>query len=239
MEKQIEIMTYILTIPKPCTENWNSMTPIQKGGFCDKCKKEVLDFTYTSNFNLSRRLDAKAPICGRFKTSQLNQPIRSVTQHTWKRNAALLGFTSLLTFAAPMMAQQKQSPIAQQLEQKPACSTVTIQKSEKGYVTINGHIEDPDMPLPGVKIALLHSSISTQTDFDGDFSITLPKIYLEASCTLVISSLGYETKEATIDKNTQFLSIKFEEADAWVMGEVVIISKRNIFRRISNLFKRK
>jgi hypothetical protein len=34
-----------LQIPEPCHEDWNKMTPVHKGRFCDSCEKAVVDFT--------------------------------------------------------------------------------------------------------------------------------------------------------------------------------------------------
>jgi hypothetical protein len=63
-----------ITIPEPCHENWNKMTPKDNGRFCMSCSKTVVDFTtmlpdevqhfFIQNQNKS--------ICGRFKKSQLD-----------------------------------------------------------------------------------------------------------------------------------------------------------------------
>jgi hypothetical protein len=63
-----------ISIPKPCHEDWNEMTPIEQGAFCGKCAKTVVDFTKKStkeikNFFLSRSQDKT---CGRFLSSQLD-----------------------------------------------------------------------------------------------------------------------------------------------------------------------
>ena len=34
-----------LDITTPCSENFNQFTPTPKGGFCNSCTKEVVDFT--------------------------------------------------------------------------------------------------------------------------------------------------------------------------------------------------
>ena len=34
-----------IRIPEPCTEDWSKMAGTDKGAFCNKCAKEVIDFT--------------------------------------------------------------------------------------------------------------------------------------------------------------------------------------------------
>ena len=34
-----------IEINKPCHENWDAMTPNEKGAFCSLCKKNVVDFS--------------------------------------------------------------------------------------------------------------------------------------------------------------------------------------------------
>jgi hypothetical protein len=63
-----------ITIPEPCHENWDEMTPNENGRFCLSCSKTVIDFRamlpeevqhfFIQNQNKS--------ICGRFKNAQLD-----------------------------------------------------------------------------------------------------------------------------------------------------------------------
>lgn len=62
-------------IPEPCHEDWSKMTPNQQGAFCKSCCKTVVDFSNKTkeeiNNYLSENTDKK--ICGRFKTSQIDE----------------------------------------------------------------------------------------------------------------------------------------------------------------------
>ena len=70
-------MKYILKVPEPCHEDWSQMTPTEKGKFCGNCKREVVDFTNHSNYEIVRKLDRRESICGRLKETQLNKELSS------------------------------------------------------------------------------------------------------------------------------------------------------------------
>ncbi|MFN1215874.1 TonB-dependent receptor plug domain-containing protein [Chryseobacterium kwangjuense] len=63
-----------ITIPKPCHENWETMTPEEKGRFCSVCSKTVRDFTTASDDEIMKSFsDSSEDICGNFYESQLNR----------------------------------------------------------------------------------------------------------------------------------------------------------------------
>jgi hypothetical protein len=68
-----------IQIPKPCHENWNNMTPDERGRFCGSCQKIVVDFTVMSDKELLDYISnvAGQPTCGRFSYHQLNTGIKT------------------------------------------------------------------------------------------------------------------------------------------------------------------
>lgn len=63
-----------ITILKPCHENWDLMTPTEKGRFCAVCTKVVRDFTECSDEEIISEISNSTEIiCGNFKTNQLNR----------------------------------------------------------------------------------------------------------------------------------------------------------------------
>jgi hypothetical protein len=65
-----------LTIPKPCHENWDAMSPEDKGRFCGACQKTVIDFTDMSDRQVAEFFKKPAGnVCGRFDGEQLNRVI--------------------------------------------------------------------------------------------------------------------------------------------------------------------
>jgi len=63
-----------LHIPNPCSENWELMSPQEKGRFCSICNKCVIDFTQKQPQEILQIIDEKKDeeVCGRFYKHQLN-----------------------------------------------------------------------------------------------------------------------------------------------------------------------
>jgi hypothetical protein len=61
-----------ITIPKPCDEDWNKMTPNGNGKFCGSCSKNVVDFTNMMPNEIQAYFLDHSNVCGRFKKSQLD-----------------------------------------------------------------------------------------------------------------------------------------------------------------------
>ena len=84
-----------LIIPKPCAEDWNKMSKVEKGKFCGSCNKVVIDFTKMSTNEISSFFETNeiGKTCGHFKSSQLknNSEIKSYKNRPLKY-LALLGF---------------------------------------------------------------------------------------------------------------------------------------------------
>ncbi|MGJ8683734.1 MAG: energy transducer TonB [Nonlabens sp.] len=65
---------YSLRIPEPCHEDWNLMTPSDKGRHCSSCDKTVIDFTVMSDYEIKDFLlmNQGKKLCGHVKKSQLD-----------------------------------------------------------------------------------------------------------------------------------------------------------------------
>lgn len=77
MSKKIQ-----LTIDEPCHENWDGMTPVEKGKFCGACQKQVVDFSNMSDRQVAeffkkpiKSFSEGGSVCGRFMADQLDRPI--------------------------------------------------------------------------------------------------------------------------------------------------------------------
>ena len=77
-------MPNIITIPKPCNEDWNSFTEAEQGRHCQVCAKTVIDFTTWQPNAIANYLSDKAEgeTCGRFTKAQLEEPIPTAAEFT-------------------------------------------------------------------------------------------------------------------------------------------------------------
>jgi len=66
-----------LSIPEPCHENWDHMTPTQQGRFCNACAKEVVDFSEMSDTEVLNYFNKNitGKVCGRAYPDQLDRVI--------------------------------------------------------------------------------------------------------------------------------------------------------------------
>jgi hypothetical protein len=62
-----------LNIPKPCSQDWEGMTPDGQGRFCGSCNKTVVDFTKMENHEIVEYLKNQGGrTCGYFLPNQVS-----------------------------------------------------------------------------------------------------------------------------------------------------------------------
>lgn len=94
------------------------------------------------------------------------------------------------------------------------CSTIYAQQ----VLQVSGNVSDEGgNPLPGASIVVKNNTNGTQTDFDGNYTLT--KVPEDA--VLVISFIGYTTIEERVNGRTEINFILKEDAQA--LDEVVVV----------------
>ena len=89
-------------------------------------------------------------------------------------------------------------------------SAVQAQKTVSGKV-----LDETGSPLPGASIIVKGTSNGTSTDFDGNFTLTVSN----DSRTLVVSFIGYSSKEIPISDNITVTLLP----DASILDEVIVV----------------
>jgi hypothetical protein len=91
-------MQSIITIPTPCHEDWNAMTPNNQGRHCGSCAKTVVDFTIWQPQDILLHFKSNKNVCGRFTADQLNEPIP--TQEDFVKQISYFNISTVKKMAA-------------------------------------------------------------------------------------------------------------------------------------------
>jgi hypothetical protein len=158
-----------ISIPNPCHEDWNKMSPRDQGAYCGVCCKTVVDFTALSddqvkNYFLQNR---EGRTCGRFRSEQLDHEpdylpkLLSVDIPVWKKflAAVVIIFAGLLT----------------------SCSTPTKGKvvTEQPVEMVAGMVSLPesdlgDVVVPDTGRTLIETQTATYVTTLGEIAIEPP-----------------------------------------------------------------
>jgi hypothetical protein len=197
-----------ISIPKPCSENWNQMNPSEKGRFCTSCQTQVINFKGMPVEEIKHFLEQNTgSTCGRFSTEQIEtfnaayQELPSPSSlRRWTMAAVLAGVSVMPTFA-----QDNNSTIATSLpsatsyyHNQPQTAETTAAVPTGDTVILVGQVLDSETgeELPFVSIFVEGTKIGTTTDFDGNFLLKVPKS--KEAIMLVISYVGYPTLSHSI-----------------------------------------
>ncbi|TGD78569.1 carboxypeptidase-like regulatory domain-containing protein [Hymenobacter wooponensis] len=224
-----------LSVPKPCHENWQAMTPAAQGRHCAACDKVVVDFTRMTDMEILVYLgQSSGTSCGRFRREQLNRPlVAPVAVATWrKRWVALAAMIGLGTTAASTQGRAQQPPRPVRVPQTITLGMVASQPSVSPIPTplppllVRGVIVDSATHelLPGVTVLLADTNIGISTDAQGEFELLLPDSYRQStSVKLLISYVGYEGQQLQLNPHTATQQTITLAASTRLLGELIVV----------------
>ena len=221
-----------ISIPKPCHENWEAMTPAEKGRFCSACSKTVLDFTKASDREIVNYLSNNKNTCGRFNNYQLNRDLiipKQKSSYWFIATASILGFLGLNHQTA--LAQ-----VAPKTEQTDKIKTTQDSiKTTVGLKKITGVVSDDLGPLIKASVTVKGTTKTTFTDFDGNYTIEAKEDDI-----LIFHFIGSKPQEILISNKNQINVTLLPEF--LLTGEVVIVEKKKTFfgrqiQKIRNWFR--
>lgn len=235
MNKSIKI-----NIAKPCSENWSTMTPTEKGKFCSKCSKQVFDLTMLKDIEIFELLkESPNSICGRAEKSQLNRKLstsdnrnHSSDRFKWIASIFILGSLSN-ALASPKIGLNTKTYESKILHKnnnvKNKITNDTVHNNLKGYV-----FSDYGDPVPYATITAVEWNQIFETDENVFFSIPIRSDFSIEYLTLKIESLPFESTEIKFFVKEFHSILRIQLKNSEDEHDVVItgyISKPNIFKR--------
>jgi hypothetical protein len=213
-----------LSIPKTCSESWNTFTPASAGRFCASCSKIVVDFTKMSDEDIIQFFATPAThTCGRFRADQLKvylpiSPLKINPGFTLLKVGLL---SLLLTFVSkPTSARQILGKVNTETTHYPVREVVENVTMGRDQV-VRGVVKSKtdDGPLPGVNVYLKGSEETTITDVDGRFEFPRK---LQEGDVLIFSFIGLQTQEYVVPKKVnELVEIRMDD-DFMLLGEVAV-----------------
>lgn len=180
--------TMQISVPEPCHENWDAMTPTSCGRFCGSCQKVVVDFTTMTDaqiLDVFKKAGDATP-CGHFLETQLNRTLMEPKpQSIWRRLAGRAAAIVLLVQSATLAtAQQKKLAKVTGIPPKPH-QPVTAKKPVR---EICGRVVDDrtGSGVEGMIVTIEGTTLQATSLAGGIFRIGLPDSFYMQQMTLYV-----------------------------------------------------
>jgi hypothetical protein len=221
MSKKIQ-----LSIAEPCHENWENMSPVDKGKFCGSCQKQVVDFSTMSDRQVAEffKKPSTGSVCGRFMNDQLDREIEIPRRRVpWVKYFFQIALPAFLVSVKASAQTQKTGKSKQVITDtarksinnefrtlgmvatniciKPIIEDTIIQ-SVKGEIAIKTIIKGKIIDESGQPVPF--ASIETgpgkgfMADSNGVFQFD--ENLLRKDKKIFVSSVGFESKEVVVAK---------------------------------------
>ncbi|MFD2564996.1 carboxypeptidase-like regulatory domain-containing protein [Aquimarina rubra] len=213
---------FSLNVKTPCTENFTNFSPTEKGGFCNSCTKEVIDFSRMDTTEIIHYFETHSTknTCGRFNSNQLTTYTNTDSK---RKNISLLtglAFACITLFSFTKTQAQNIKNQTTTTNNNPSKFQKVINEND---ITVKGIVSENGIPLPGANIVLEGTTTGTSTDFDGNFEFP---VQLKKGDVLVFSYIGFTSKKVVIeDKNSAndiALKVNLKESGCILMGKVAV-----------------
>jgi hypothetical protein len=165
-----------------CDEDWNKMTPVERGRHCAACQKTVVNFMAMSDEQVIAFYSNKAhaQTCGNFRLGQL--------EHINKTLALDAPKTKSTSYLKPILASVLLSSSAcsdETPQEKVRVNTTSISVSEKEHSIIEAKNETHDEnSLEATKKRQFERPISTKKD-----TITLDTVHLDLETHVTVARM--------------------------------------------------
>ena len=144
-----------ITIPEPCHEKWDEMTPKDNGRFCLSCSKTVIDFTImlpdeVQHFFIQNQ---SKNICGRFKKSQLDSitiQIPNQVLYTQMHYSKMFLLALFIAMGTTLFSCQDKNGNKQKIDKVEVVEEIELENNITKGKALRGKNEIPPPPPPKV-----------------------------------------------------------------------------------------
>jgi len=216
-------------IPKPCHENWNKMSPEEKGRHCAVCSKVVKDFTSMQKKEIIDVLkDTDGEVCGRINIKEITPTNKKQKVYFlingWLYRKAIYPIMALLGFT--LVAKKVVAQTDYPLKGKVAYNDYHTSNKK---ITLVVKTENGNKNIPNATVNII-SGVRTfpeskTTDANGRIVMDLEANNLTGDAIEVeIYAPDFEFKRITIKliKDVQTVEVKMED-EMMIMGEMMYI----------------
>lgn len=221
-------MKYRIEIPEPCHEDWNLMTPQDKGRHCAVCDKVVVDFSKASKQDIINHIKKEGKICGRIPRQYIGTDLEEEKiRKSFGLNGMVATMVNLLalTTISTAVAQEKSKveSVCQDTKTSTPLSTLvqSTTKNENARV-IKGKTYEGGLELPGVTIMIKGSDIGTQSNLEGEYELVIPEEYNTKRLTIVASFIGMNDVKVRVGKSKDNVEFHLESSND-VLGGIEIV----------------
>jgi len=191
-----------LSVPEPCHEDWDKMTPGEKGRHCSHCNKSVIDFSKFTDKELVEYISKhKETGCGKFNSTQLNRLIvANEPSHTPVFRRILFG-TALAAGVASTVNGQSNNTAPTETQMPPPSSNVdwirptykpTFDSTFKFFGTVTDSVTNQPVPFANVVIEVESKPIAgDMTDAYGNFQIKVNRDLMGKKLNILVTYFGY------------------------------------------------
>jgi hypothetical protein len=210
-----------LSIPEPCLQDWNKMTPNDQGRFCSSCSKTVVDFSTMSDAALMNYFEnlKDSNVCGRVYTDQLDrniEPAANPRKKIFVYWQYLLAFVMMVTKGQMAKAQgavksgevkmnktlgdtillPTQSPISNEiivggLTSKRARGIQELMANKTQQLQI---VDTAGLPIPSASVILFPSNITIITDENGNADMS----HYPLTESIEVSAVGFANNKLSV-----------------------------------------
>ncbi|MCC9042519.1 carboxypeptidase-like regulatory domain-containing protein [Myroides sp. M-43] len=222
-------MKYRIEIQEPCHEDWNKMTPQDKGRHCDVCDKVVVDFSKYSKRDIINHIKKEGKICGRVPFQYVGVDLEEEKiRKSFGLNGMVATMVNLLALTTISTAVAQEKPKVETVCKDAKASTpiaTVVQNDAKNENTrvIRGKVYEGGLELPGTTIMIKGTDIGTQTNLQGEYELVVPEKYDTKRLTLVASFVGMNDVKVRVGKSKDNVDFHLESSNE-VLGGVEIVS---------------